>query len=95
MPARACSVRWVTRHAGGLPSGPAALFWADGYTLQVKARQVMKTLVWVIAAAALVVLIIGLTVQALGFLIGAAPVLLVVAIALLLLNRSRGRRIPH
>jgi len=55
----------------------------------------MKTLGWVIAAAALVVLVIGLTVQSLRFLIGTAPVLLVVAIALLLLHRSRGRRIPH
>ena len=55
----------------------------------------MKQLVWVIAAAALVLLVIGLTVQTLGFLIGAAPVLLVVAVLLLLLNRSKGRRIPR
>jgi uncharacterized membrane protein required for colicin V production len=55
----------------------------------------MKALVWVIGAAALVLLLIGLTVQALGFLIGAAPVLLVVAVVLLLLNRSGGSRIPR
>ncbi len=50
---------------------------------------------WVIAAAAVVSLVIGLTVPPLGFLIGVGPVLLVVALALLLLNRSRGRRIPR
>jgi uncharacterized membrane protein required for colicin V production len=55
----------------------------------------MKTLVWVIAVAAVVLMVIGLTVRTLGFLIGAAPVLLIIAVVLLLLNRSRGRRIPR
>lgn len=60
-----------------------------------KAVHVMKTLVWVIAVAAVVLMVIGLTVRTLGFLIGAAPVLLIIAVVLLLLNRSRGRRIPR
>jgi len=55
----------------------------------------MKKMVWAIAAAAVILLVIGLTVPALGFLIGAGPVLLVVAVVLLLLNRSGGRRIPQ
>jgi uncharacterized membrane protein required for colicin V production len=55
----------------------------------------MKNMVWVIAAAALVLLVIGLTVPGLGFLIGAVPVLLVVAVVLLWLNRSGGHRIPR
>jgi hypothetical protein len=55
----------------------------------------MKKMAWVIAAAAVVLLFIGLTVQGMAFLIGAAPVLLVVSVVLLLLNRSGGRRIPR
>jgi CBS-domain-containing membrane protein len=55
----------------------------------------MKTLVVLIVAVALVLLIVGLAVETLGFFLGVAPVLLVVAILLLLLNRFRGRRIPR
>jgi hypothetical protein len=55
----------------------------------------MKTLVWVIAAVAVILFVIGLTVPTLGVLIGAAPVLLAVAIVLLLLRGTRGRRIPR
>lgn len=55
----------------------------------------MKTLVWVIAGAAVILFVIGLTVPTLGFLIGAAPVLLAVALVLLLLRGTKGRRIPR
>jgi Flp pilus assembly protein TadB len=81
----------VTRHPG-IPG-------RDPRELKVqphpKAGEIMKTLVWVIAAAAVILFVIGLTVPALGFLIGAAPVLLAVALVLLLLRGTRGRRIPR
>jgi uncharacterized membrane protein required for colicin V production len=54
----------------------------------------MKMLVWIIGIVAVIFLIAGLTVKALGFLLGVAPILLVVAVVLLILNRSHGRRIP-
>jgi hypothetical protein len=60
-----------------------------------KAGDLMKTLVWVIAGAAVILFVIGLTVPTLGFLIGAAPVLLAVALVLLLLRGIKGRRIPR
>jgi hypothetical protein len=55
----------------------------------------MNKMVWVIGAAAVVLLVIGLTVPGMAFLIGAAPVLLIVAVVLLWLNRSGGHRIPR
>jgi uncharacterized membrane protein required for colicin V production len=55
----------------------------------------MKTLIVAIIAVAVVLLILGLAVKTLGFLTGVAPVLLVVAVVLLLLNRFGGRRIPR
>jgi uncharacterized membrane protein required for colicin V production len=54
----------------------------------------MKMLVWIIGIVAAIFLIAGLTVKALGFLLGVAPILLVVAVVLLILSRSHGRRIP-
>lgn len=55
----------------------------------------MKTLAGVIAAVALVLLIIGLTVKSLGFLVGVTPVLLVVSVLVLLMRQYGGRRIPR
>ncbi|WP_458781281.1 hypothetical protein [Arthrobacter sp. D3-16] len=55
----------------------------------------MKALVGAIVAVAIVLLIVGLAVETLGFLLGVAPVLLIVAVVLLLLSRFRGRRIPR
>jgi fucose permease len=55
----------------------------------------MKALVVAIVAVAIVLLIVGLAVETLGFLLGVAPVLVVVAVILLLLSRFRGRRIPR
>ncbi|WP_163167232.1 hypothetical protein [Arthrobacter sp. Alg241-R88] len=55
----------------------------------------MKALVVAIVAVAIVLLIVGLAVETLGFLLGVAPVLVVVAVVLLLLSRFRGRRIPR
>jgi uncharacterized membrane protein required for colicin V production len=55
----------------------------------------MKALVVAIAAVAVVLFIVGLAVKTLGFLLGVAPVLLIVAIVLMLLGRFRGRRIPR
>ena len=55
----------------------------------------MSALIWIIAALAVVLFIIGVTVQAAGFLLWTAPVLMVAAILLFILNRSGGRRIPR
>lgn len=54
----------------------------------------MKKIMWTIAAVALVFLIIGGTVEAVGFLLWLAPILLLGAVLLFFLNRSGGRRIP-
>ena len=64
----------------GLPSG------LDGLDL--------PQVPWV-RIVAVVLLIVGFVVQSLGFLMGVAPILLVVAVMLLLLNRSGGHRIPR
>ncbi len=57
----------------------------------------MKKLALALFAVAIMLLITGLVVQALAFLLVAAPVLAAVAVAvlLLILNRSGGRRIPR
>jgi hypothetical protein len=55
----------------------------------------MKKLALILFALAVVLLISGLAVQTLAFLLVAAPVLAVVAVVLLILNRSGGRRIPR
>lgn len=55
----------------------------------------MKTLVVAVAALAVVLLILGLALEALAFLLGVAPVLAFVALLLLILSRRRGRRIPQ
>lgn len=55
----------------------------------------MKKLVAGIIGVAVVALILGLAVETMRFLLGVAPVLLVVAMILLLLGRFRGRRIPR
>lgn len=54
----------------------------------------MKSLVLIILFVAAVLLILGLVVNTLDFLLGVAPVLVIVALVLLFLNRSGGRRIP-
>lgn len=54
----------------------------------------MKKIMWAVAAAAVVFLILGGTVEAVGFLLWLAPVLLIVAVLLFFLSRSGGRRIP-
>ncbi len=55
----------------------------------------MKALAIGIALAAVVLFVLGLAVETLGFLAGVAPVLLIAALILLLLGRFRGRRIPR
>ncbi len=55
----------------------------------------MKKLALALFAVAIMLLITGLVVQALAFLLVAAPVLTAVAVLLLILNRSGGRRIPR
>ena len=55
----------------------------------------MNALIWIIGIAAILALIVGGTVKAAGFLIGVAPILLIVVIALFILKRSRGRRMPQ
>ncbi|WP_181884896.1 hypothetical protein [Arthrobacter sp. RT-1] len=55
----------------------------------------MRALVVAILVVAVVLFIVGLAVETLGFLLGVAPMLVIVALVLLLLNRFRGRRIPR
>lgn len=55
----------------------------------------MKPLAWLIVLVSVVFLILGVTVKAVDFLLGVAPILLVVAVVLLILNRSGGHRIPR
>jgi cytochrome c-type biogenesis protein CcmH/NrfF len=52
----------------------------------------MSTLLWIVVAVAIIFLIIGGTVKAVSFLLWIAPILLIVAVVMFLLNRSRGRR---
>ena len=54
----------------------------------------MKKIMWTVAAVALVFLIIGVTVEAVGFLLWVAPFLLIVAVLLFFLSRAGGRQIP-
>ncbi|MFJ5698488.1 hypothetical protein [Arthrobacter sp. NPDC093139] len=54
----------------------------------------MRKIMWTVAAVAVVFLIIGGTVEAVGFLLWVAPFLLVGAVLLFFLSRSGGRRIP-
>jgi hypothetical protein len=54
----------------------------------------MKKIVWIIAAVAVVFLIVGGAVKAVGFLLWVAPFLLIVAVLLFFLSRSGGSRIP-
>ncbi len=55
----------------------------------------MKALIWAVGIFALLAVIIGATIQAVAFLLWVAPILLVTAVLLFILNRSRGRRIPR
>ncbi|MDQ4047186.1 MAG: hypothetical protein M3127_07475 [Actinomycetota bacterium] len=54
----------------------------------------MKKIMWTIAVIAVVFLVIGGTVEAVGFLLWVGPILLLGAALLFFLNRSGGRRIP-
>lgn len=54
----------------------------------------MKKIMWTVVALAVVFLILGGTVEAVGFLLWVAPFLLIVAVLLFFLSRSSGRRIP-
>jgi hypothetical protein len=62
---------------------------------QLRLVRVMKPLAWLIVLVSVVFLILGVTVKAVDFLLGVAPILLVVAVVLLILNRSGGHRIPR
>jgi cation transporter-like permease len=75
-------------------AGTQAAAYAGGITATVRRGQ-MRALVVAILVVAVVLFIVGLAVRTLGFLLGVAPVLVVVALVLLLLNRFRGRRIPR
>jgi hypothetical protein len=55
----------------------------------------MRALMWTVGILALLALIIGTTIKAVAFLLWVAPILLVIAVLLFILNRSGGRRIPR
>ena len=55
----------------------------------------MGALIWIVGILALLALIIGATIKAVAFLLWVAPILLVIAVLLFILNRSGGRRIPR
>jgi hypothetical protein len=52
----------------------------------------MSTLLWIVVAVAVIFLILGGTVKAVSFLLWVGPILLVVAVVMFLVNRSRGGR---
>jgi uncharacterized membrane protein len=54
--------------------------------------RVTSTLLWIVIAVAVIFLIVGGTVKAINFLLWIAPILLIVAVIMFLMNRSRGRR---
>lgn len=54
----------------------------------------MSTLIWVLGILALIALILGAVVKVLAFLLWIAPILLVVAVALYVMNRTGKRQIP-
>lgn len=54
----------------------------------------MKKIMVIMVAVAVVFLIVGATVKATEFLMWVAPLLLIGAVLLFFLSRSRGRRIP-
>lgn len=56
---------------------------------------IMKALMWSAGILALLAFIIGATTEAFAALLWVAPVLLVTAVLLFILGRSRGRRIPR
>lgn len=66
--------------------------WSNDWNRKVER---MKNLAVGILILAGIFVILGLAVETLGFLLGVAPILLIVAVLLLLLRRSRGRRIPR
>jgi uncharacterized membrane protein len=63
--------------------------------MREKGRITMKALIWTVGILALLAVIIGATIKAAAFLLWVAPILLVIAVLLFILNRSGGRRIPR
>jgi len=55
----------------------------------------MKRLAWIVGVLAAVALLLGGIIPAVSFLLWIAPVLVLIAILLFILNRSGGRRIPR
>jgi uncharacterized membrane protein len=55
----------------------------------------MRGLIWTVGILAVLAVIIGGTIKAVAFLLWVAPILLVIAVLLFILNRSRGKRIPR
>jgi uncharacterized membrane protein len=55
----------------------------------------MRALIWTVGILALLAFIVGGTIKAVAFLLWVAPILLVIAVLLFILNRSGGRRIPR
>ncbi|HEY8699626.1 MAG TPA: hypothetical protein VIM08_01505 [Arthrobacter sp.] len=54
----------------------------------------MRTLIWVLAILALIALIVGAIVKVLAFLLWIGPILLLVALAMYVMNRTGNRQIP-
>ena len=54
----------------------------------------MNKLIWVIAIVAVLFFIVGAAVKAVSFLLWLAPVLLLAALLVFVVNRSGGKRIP-
>lgn len=53
----------------------------------------MKHLFWILAVIAIVFFILGGVVKAVGFLLWIAPILLIAAIVMFFLDRSKSRRV--
>lgn len=57
-----------------------------------KVGKVVSTLLWIVVVVAVIFLMVGGTVKAVSFLLWVAPILLVLAVVMFLVNRSRGGR---
>jgi hypothetical protein len=64
--------------------------WEAGF--RIKAGLKMKNLFWILAVIAILFFILGGLVKAVGFLLWIAPILLIAAVVMFLLDRSKSRR---
>jgi hypothetical protein len=89
----ACLALWPAGSgAGKITVVRSGIGGAVGSDQQDRTGSVMNALIWIVLVIAVIFFILGGTVKAVSFLLWVAPILLVIAIVVFLMNRSRGRR---